>query len=214
MYTSSTLSNEQKSTFLDGLHKMCAIFWGPNLEDCKNMRQGIYFQPFNELDTVLNAETSEVLGNLATFLKTHAEASVLYDHLEEEYVRLFISSKDGIPTPLYHSCYESEDALLMGEPAVMMKKRFESKKLSLDNTLQEPPDHLSIELEYLYFLLQKGWLQRDRMLIAEAAQFAGESMLPWIGTFRDRLTVAALSPFYPMMATLLICLLGFITEQK
>ena len=193
---------------------MCGIFWGPNLKDCKKMRQGHYFQPFDELDPVLGTEASDAISNTTIFLKTHAKASVLYDHLEEEYVRLFVSSKDGIPTPLYHSCYESNDALLMGEPAVMMKKRFESKKLSLADTIHEPPDHLSIELEYLYFLLQKGWSENDRMLIAEAAEFAGKSMLPWVGTFRDRLNVAALSPFYPMMATLLICLLRFVTKQN
>lgn len=214
MRTSSTLSGKQKSTFLDGLHKMCAIFWGPRLEDCQKMRQGLYFQTFDELATVLSAEASDVLGNTAIFLKTYVKASVLYDHLEEEYVRLFISSKNGIPTPLYHSCYESKDALLMGAPAVMMKKRFESKKLSLADTIHEPPDHLSIELEYLYFLLQKGWSENDRLLIAEAEEFAVESMLPWISIFRDRLEETALSPFYPMMATLLICLLRFVTKHR
>ena len=193
---------------------MCGIFWGPNLKDCKKMLQGRYFQPFEELQSVLGTETADILGNLTTFLKTHVQASTLHDHLEQEYVRLFVSSKDGIPTPLYHSCYESEDALLMGAPAVMMKKRMQSKKLSLEDTLHEPPDHLSIELEYLYFLLQKGWAQNDRKLIAEAVEFAGESMLPWVGTFRDRLTVAALSPFYPLMASLLICQLQFITKQS
>jgi TorA-specific chaperone len=101
----------------------------------------------------------------------------------------------------------------MGEPAAMMTKRLQSKKLSLADTLHEPPDHLSIELEYLYFLLQKGWAEDDRMLIAEAAEFAGESMLPWVGTFRDKLTAAAPSPFYPMMAALLLCLLRCVTEQ-
>ena len=205
---------KQKSAFLKGLHKMCGIFWGPSLEDCKSMRQNRYFQPFNELDTVLGTEASDAISHAAFFLKTHTKSSVLYDHLEEEYVRLFISSKDGIPTPLYHSCYESHDALLMGEPAVMMKKRFESKKLSLADTIHEPPDHLSIELEYLYFLLQKGWSDNDRGLIAEAAEFAGDSMLPWVGTFRDKLNVAAQSPFYPMMTTLLISLLRLVTPKK
>jgi TorA-specific chaperone len=211
--TPSSLSEKQKSIFLDGLRNMCGIFWGPSLEDCRKMWQGRYFQPFDELQAVLGVEAAEVISNTTVFLKAHPDASVLYERLEEEYVRLFISSKDGIPAPLYHSCYESEGALLMGEPAVMMKKRFQSKELSLADTLHEPPDHLSIELEYLYFLLQKGWSQKDRILIAEAAEFAGESMLPWVGTFRDRLSSAAQFPFYPLMAALLLCFLGCITAQ-
>jgi TorA-specific chaperone len=177
------------------------------------MRQGLFFQPFAELQTVLGTDAAEVIRETAVFLKTHGKASDLCDHLEQEYVRLFISSKDGIQAPLYHSCYESEDALLMGEPAVMMKTRMQSKNLSQDDTTREPPDHLSIELEYLYFLLQKGWSQDDRMLIAEASEFAGEEMLPWIASFHARLNAAASSPFYPMMTALLICLLRLITEQ-
>ncbi|NIQ90076.1 MAG: molecular chaperone TorD family protein, partial [Desulfobacterales bacterium] len=74
----------------------------------------------------------------------------MYQHLEEGYVRLFISAKGGITAPLYESCYEFEGAPLMGRAAAEMKERFETKDLSVADTIQEPPDHLSIELEYLY----------------------------------------------------------------
>ncbi len=52
----------------------------------------------------------------------------------------------------------------MGPPAVRMKKRFESSGLSLSDNMHEPPDHLSIELEYLYFLLEKGWSDNEGSL--------------------------------------------------
>jgi TorA maturation chaperone TorD len=50
----------------------------------------------------------------------------------------------------------------MGEPAIDMKNRYESKGLSLSDEIHEPPDHISIEQEYLYFLLDKGWSDDDR----------------------------------------------------
>ena len=96
--------------------------------------------------------------------------------MEEEYIRLFISCKGGIDAPLYHSCYFSDDALLMGEPAV--KKKYASRGLDLAADLHEPTDHISIELEYLYFLLKKGWDDNEPVLIAEAASFASNTLLP------------------------------------
>ena len=85
----------------------------------------------------------------------------LFDFLEESYVRLFVNAQNGITAPLYHSCYQDtgqpdSQSGLMGESAGFMRQFFKSKGLSLANSINEPPDHLSIELEYLYFLLQQG----------------------------------------------------------
>jgi TorA maturation chaperone TorD len=71
-------------------------------------------------------------------------------------VRLFISNRTGITAPLFHSCYASGDGLLMGEPARMMREVLAAQGLDLAETVHEPPDHLSIELEYLYYLRERG----------------------------------------------------------
>ena len=93
-----------------------------------------------------------------------------------------------------------------------MKQRFESKGLSMADDLNEPPDHLAIELEYLYFLLEKGWADKDNELVAEAASFAGESVLPWVVQFRNQLNNETKCPFYPLSATLLVAILIFIAD--
>ena len=100
----------------------------------------------------------------------------------------------------------------MGPPAVMMKRRFESKGQALAETMHEPPDHLSIELEYLYYLLEKGWADGDRSLLAEAVSFAGEVMLPWVTLLRDRLDGEKECRFYPLVASLLVSVLSFLAN--
>jgi TorA-specific chaperone len=92
-----------------------------------------------------------------------------------------------------------------------MKERFESKGLSLGDHIHEPPDHLSIELEYLYFLLERGWSEDDAALKDEAVSFAGGIMLPWVIKFQERLVaVETECRFYHLTTAILCAILGFI----
>jgi TorA maturation chaperone TorD len=91
----------------------------------------------------------------------------------------------------------------MGEPAIRMKRCLEAKGLAIDTRLSEPPDHLAIELEYLYFLLEKGWVDIDGAFIAEAASFATEIMFPWVTKFHDRLVAETECRFYPHISAIL-----------
>jgi TorA-specific chaperone len=153
------------------------------------------------------------LKAISAVFKSEAE---MFQCLEQAYVRLFINSRNGVTAPLYASCYAAgsapgEDAALMGPPAVMMKERFESKGLSLGDHIHEPPDHLAIELEYLYFLLEKGWREDDPALLDEAASFAGETMLPWVIKFQDRIAPVEIEcRFYQLITAVLCDILKFI----
>ena len=138
----------------------------------------------------------------------------LYQHLEEGYVRLFISAKGGIAAPLYESCYEFQGAPLMGRAAAEMKKRFEAKGLSVSESIQEPPDHLSIELEYLYFLLNKGWREEDEDLAVEGSKFAAHTMLLWVSELSQKLANEEECRFYPLIATILLEILYFIGSKS
>ena len=137
-----------------------------------------------------------------------SDAQSLFDFLETTYVRLFINSRGGISAPLYHSCYlesgqENAAPSIMGETAGLMKQRFGSKGLAIADTISEPPDHLSIEIEYLYFLLQNGWEQQHTEYLSEAVSFAETFMLPWVSRFCDRLSDEQDAPFYSQAAVLL-----------
>jgi TorA-specific chaperone len=150
------------------------------------------------------------LHEIVSIIKSFSDGDSLYQHLEEGYVRLFISAKGSITAPLYESCYEFEGAPLMGRAAAEMKERFEAKGLSVAETIQEPPDHLSIELEYLYFLLDKGWGEQDDALVAEAAEFASDTLLPWVSELSEKLASEEECRYYPLMATIVVEILSVI----
>jgi TorA-specific chaperone len=98
--------------------------------------------------------------------------------------------------------------MLMGEPAVEMRRRLASSGLALDEDLNQLPDHLCIEIEYLYFLLGEGRKKGHESQLTKAKGFAGDWMLPWVRQFHDQLAKADdETGFYTLVSGLLVELL-------
>lgn len=201
----------EQTILLDGVKIMGQAFWGPSVEGCTEMVKEKYLDRLQSLTSVLKTGAGGGLHEIVSIIKSFPDGDSLYQHLEEGYVRLFISAKGGITAPLYESCYEFEGAPLMGRTATEMKERFEAKGLSVADTIQEPPDHLSIELEYLYFLLDKGWREKDVTLVSEASSFAFKTMLPWVSQLQERLGPEKECPFYYLIGTIVIEMLNVIS---
>jgi putative dimethyl sulfoxide reductase chaperone len=213
------LTTVQQEALLNSFEKLCSVFWGPSLEKCREILSGDYLHPFGVLDGLLVYDPPHSLENLKKTVTGFSDDVSLFDFLEESYVRLFVNAQNGITAPLYHSCYQDtgqpdSQSGLMGESAGFMRQLFKSKKLSLANSINEPPDHLSIELEYLYFLLQHGLTKQDVKAVDEAASFAGTFMLPWVSQFRDRLLSRSTCPFYPFAAAILASDLYLVTQLE
>jgi TorA-specific chaperone len=202
-----SLDDEQTIALLNSIHKFCDIYWGPDRQRCGEFLSRDYWHSFRVLETALQFDPPETVERVESELATFIDTESLYQYLETAYVRLFISHRDGIAAPLYESCYvgvESGDkASLMGEPALKMRRRFESKGLSIDSNIHEPPDHLAIELEYLYFLLSKGREDPDGELIAEAGSFAVETMLPWVLKLQKQIAFQMPDHVYTLLTSIL-----------
>jgi len=206
----NSLPITQSKAVLEGIDTLCRIFWGPDAQLCDAMVRDDLFRPLGALAV---SSLPGTLDQMRSFLAPYTDPASLCRDLEPAYIRLFISSREGVTAPLYQSCYEFENAPLMGPPALEMEKRFQSKGLSLDKHLHEPPDHISVELEYLYFLLHRGWDRKDGTLLAEAVSFA-DVMLSWINRLREKLAGETRCLFYPLAVSLLVSILDFIASDK
>ncbi|MGD8442019.1 MAG: molecular chaperone TorD family protein [Desulfobacterales bacterium] len=201
---------------LEGVALLSQLYWGPAVDGSRDLLQGTYLKPFEVLKPVLHYEPPDILSELKAINTSFSSEDEIFQCLEQTYVRLSINSRDGIAAPLYASCYmpggtPEVDSPLMGPPAVMMKERFESKGLSLGDHIHAPPDHLSIELEYLYFLLERGWSTDDAALMDEAVSFSAETMLSWVLKFQQRLVaVGTECRFYQLITAILCAILRFI----
>ena len=201
----SSVSEQEKEVLLDGLTLLARIFWGPEDSLCQDLcgRAG---ETLEHVGGFLSPPGPAAARELNRELEAAPDPADFCAQLETAYVRLFVSDQGGVAAPLYHSCYQGE-GLLMGPPAQEMARRLEAAGLGLEEESAEPPDHLAVELEYLILLLEDGWSHDDPALLAEAGEFAGRFMLPWVEGFLARLSGESETRFYPLAAELLTALL-------
>ncbi len=211
MQEMTNLSEKEQMSLLLQVEEMCRVFWGPDLQQCRELVSGAFLGSFSAIETVYS-DAAEI-KKIHRFVETFENEQRLYDFLSEAFIRLFVSTRGQI-TPLYQSCYENEDRLMMGKSAVEMKKRLAAVKLTVHGLLNEPPDHISVELEYLYFLLNTGWTGGDNRYLQQAGDFASEVMLPWVNKLSDKLQSEKACVFYPLAAAMLVRMLQRISAFR
>lgn len=101
---------------------------------------------------------------------------------------------------------------MMGAAALAMKQRLRQAGLALTGDPGLMPDHLSVELEYLYFLLKPRPESATVTAAESASSFAGQVMLPWVRRLSRRLAAEAEDCFYPAMLSLTIFVLALIAR--
>jgi TorA-specific chaperone len=151
------------------------------------------------------AHLTNILKNLQELQVTAQDTETLAE-LESDAVRLFITAGGGVSAPPYESCHRGGTPRIMGPSALAMRDRL--ARTCLETADGEPPDHLAVELEYLYHLLATGWVRNDPVLETEGFTFAREVMLPWVECFARAVEAARPHRIFVLSAELLTGLLA------
>jgi nitrate reductase assembly molybdenum cofactor insertion protein NarJ len=104
-------------------------------------------------------QMTENYPELASGLKSAIEklVNVKIDELQTEYTRLFVSSHPTLLCPPYESYYR--EGIVYGNASVEVREIYESH--GLDYVFEgEPPDHISVELDFLAITGDKKFVDR------------------------------------------------------
>jgi len=131
--------------------------------------------------------------------------------LEVDYTELFISKRGGVPAPPYGSVYLEAAGQLMGQTTLCVLRAYEGEGLSHEEG-GEPPDLISTELEFLYYLVGKEMeaLSLDDLVTAQTFRqkqidFCHTLLQPWIKQFCQRiLATESPAPVYRWAAEMLL----------
>lgn len=103
---------------------------------------------YTELSAVVHPSTPSAGSDSRT------QPHVTEEDLKVEYTRLFLGPF-SIPAPPYGSMYLEHTDHLMTESTMHAQRWYESEGMEVD--IPEVPDHIRIELEFMYYLVYKEW---------------------------------------------------------
>ncbi|MGE3276840.1 MAG: molecular chaperone [Vicinamibacterales bacterium] len=131
---------------------------------------------------------------------------------DPEFTRLFVNAPGGVPAPPYASWYL--DGALLGASSAWVADAYRAQGLDATGA-GEPPDYLSAELEFVYFLVRHELAARSTGdaealadVLAVEREFIHDHMARWVPTFVTRLRRATPGPLYAAAADLLLALVA------
>ena len=126
------------------------------------------------------------------------------DSLKVDYTRLFMGPYRLLAPP-YGSIYLEKNRKVMGDSTMDAKQRYQEAGLKL--TLKEAPDHVAIELEFMYYLIYReieaiiNDNQSDIALyLKKQKDFLQNHLGKWVSRFTDNISANAETVFYQNVA--------------
>lgn len=161
----------------------------------------------------------EFFKNLAVILKdvspdaaAHVPAmeKAFLKYSEEEllvaYAKLFVGPNELVAPP-YGSVYLDRDRRVMGDSTMEVIKMYEEQGLSMDSEFRNLPDHITVELEFMYYLifkevevLEKSETDKALNFIKTQGLFLDKFLKKWVGPFCDKIKEGADNEFYTSLA--------------
>ena len=179
-------------------------------QDLYRFFSSIFSYPDHSLIEDLASEVAAAVDLLSADSPAFELTPQLND-LQVGYTELFISKHGGVPAPPYGSVYLEEAGQLMGQTTLCVLQAYEGEGLSHEEG-GEPPDLISTELEFLYYLVGKelAALSEDDLATAHSyrqkqVDFCHTLLQSWVKQFCQRiLQVEGAAPLYRWSAEMLL----------
>lgn len=146
-------------------------------------------------------EAASSAEEMLRLLPAYSDEELLVD-----YSRLFIGPGELFAAP-YGSVYVEKERRVMGDSTMDVVAFYNAHGLVMDSDFREVPDHVAVELEFLYYLVFKEIQALDAKDTTTAAAalesqeiFMDRFLRPWANTFADRMTEGAETGFYKALA--------------
>lgn len=158
-----------------------------------------------------NKKQINLISNLGKLIKEFHADIVKYlpennklEQLKIDFSKLFVGPYKLLASP-YGSTYLEGDEILMGGSTTDVKNRYEKEGLNLN--IKEVPDHIAIELEFLYFLILKeieaiktSDQEKENYYQVKQLSFLETHIGSWVSEFTDNVIVYAQTEFYKNLA--------------
>ncbi len=162
--------------------------WGDDLPSIIRAGLGTGLPPLSTLGERLAVEAGEALSER--------------EQMSIEHARLFVGPFE-IVVPPWASLYLEKDARLMGEISQQAARAYAEAGLAPAADLREAPDHVTHELEFMYYLAFQEATDKDGVWHARRAAFWVSHLGRWLPQLATKLAEASTHPYYESLAAAL-----------
>ena len=152
------------------------------------------------------ADVCEPAAESVQKMRKEFESCTNLEPLKVDFSKLFVGPYQLSAAP-YGSVYLESERKMMGDSTLDVKNRYREAGLDTAKTFKDAPDHISAELEFMYYLIFReieafansnietavGFIQKQK-------SFLEDHLLAWVPAFAENITENAENPFYPNLA--------------
>ena len=167
------------------------------LSDCYHIPDG------DLMNKLAGLETDDDVGNGAS-IKIRPIDDV--EVLKLDYSRLFVGPYQLLAPP-YGSVYMESGNTVMGSSTLDAANLYRDAGLDISGNFKQPPDHIAVELEFMYYLIFKGLkaVENSDMDVAsdymkQQKVFLQRHLGVWLPEFVNRVEKEAETGFYRNLA--------------
>ncbi|MED4354481.1 molecular chaperone TorD family protein [Schinkia azotoformans] len=146
-------------------------------------------------------ETDENLCLLTTALLKEAKKESL-NSLIFDFGRLFVGSSRPLASP-YASIYLEGKWEVMGQSTIDTLQYYKEAGLEIKEDFHELPDHIAVELEFVYYLIYKYLEENDEKYLSSQQKFVEKILNNWVPSFAKLIKEHAETEFYRLIGSIL-----------
>lgn len=181
------------------LYKLAATgFSHPQKAFIEEVKSGKFFAGMEEISCQFHLGLEDAIEDVEKAV-TDEDSCNLLEELESEYVSLFLADVGGARVNPFGSHYL--DGRVMGESVDKVVSRYGEAGMVKQESYHGQPDHIAVELEYLYKLTQASQNSSScKKNLSRHRDFYDELLRPWLGEFTEDVRTETDLEFYSLLA--------------
>lgn len=171
-----------------------------------------YFLPNPDLPDILDnlelhlANVSKPAANCVRHMRKKTENGQNLEALKIDFAKLFVGPYKLLAAP-YGSVYLDDGRTLMGESTLDVENKYREEGLDTAKDFKDAPDHITAELEFMYYLIYKeieafsnSEIETALAFVQKQKYFLESHLLAWVPTFAANIIENADTLFYQNLA--------------
>lgn len=162
----------------------------------------LYFQPTEEVGELLQYIKDDLKELIPELIPVVEEMETEFQLTREDitdlrvdHAKLFIGPFDVLAPP-YSSIYIDGERKVMGDSTIKAYEHYKDSGLEMEPNFKDAPDHIAVELEFMYYLIFQYLKTEDSKFIEQQRSFLNSHLGEWIYPFTERVIDRANTTFY------------------